>query len=225
MSLLILMRHAQASFGAQTYDALSPLGHQQAEATGAWLRDRGQLPSVASCGPRQRHADTASAVLAAAAIDIEPSMTPALDEFCEGDDVLKAAQIMSGQPMSGPHAPPQSDQLRWYHEAIVAWSRGHLEIAGRQGFQQFRVAVRTWLQNLIGRTGLAPGRCELAITSAGVISAVICDVLDLPDAQWNVLLRVIHNASITEVVFSKGRSGLQSFNGIGHLPHALVSVM
>jgi broad specificity phosphatase PhoE len=225
MSLLTLMRHAQASFGAQTYDALSPLGRQQAAATGAWLRDRRQSPSVAWHGPRQRHADTASAVLAAAAIAIKPSMTPALDEFCEGDEVLKAAQIVSGQPMSGPQAPPQSEQLRWYHEAIMAWSRGDLEIPGRQGFRQFRIAVRTWLEHLIGQTGLASGRCELAVTSAGVISAVVCDLLDLPDAQWNVLLRVIQNASITEVVFSKGRSGLQSFNGIGHLPHALVSVM
>jgi hypothetical protein len=50
-------------------------------------------------------------------------------------------------------------------------------------------------------------------------------VLGLPDSQWHSLLRVIHNASITEVVFSRGRSGLQSFNGIGHLPAALISAM
>jgi broad specificity phosphatase PhoE len=224
MSVLILMRHAQASFGAQTYDALSAIGHQQAGATGAWLRERGQSPSVAWHGPRRRHADTASGVLSAAAMRVEPCMSRELDEFCEGDEVLRAAQILSKQPMCGPDAPPEREQLRWYHEAIAEWSRGRLEIPGRQGFQPFRAAVRTWLENLIGGHGPS-GRCELAVTSAGVISAVVCEVLGLPDSQWHSLLRVIHNASITEVVFSRGRSGLQSFNGIGHLPAALISVM
>jgi hypothetical protein len=61
------------------------------------------------------------------------------------------------------------------------------------------------------------------VTSAGVVGAAVCEVLELPDAQWCALVRVIRNASLTEVVFTKGRCGLRSFNGAGHLPGRLTS--
>jgi ABC-type branched-subunit amino acid transport system permease subunit len=34
---LLAVRHGQASFGAENYDALSPLGHRQARLLGEWL--------------------------------------------------------------------------------------------------------------------------------------------------------------------------------------------
>jgi len=40
MGSIFLIRHGQASFGAENYDVLSPLGHQQSEALGDHL---GQL--------------------------------------------------------------------------------------------------------------------------------------------------------------------------------------
>ena len=40
MGTLYLVRHGQASFGADDYDQLSPLGHQQAVRLGEYLRQR-----------------------------------------------------------------------------------------------------------------------------------------------------------------------------------------
>ncbi|MEY8840214.1 histidine phosphatase family protein, partial [Cribrihabitans sp. XS_ASV171] len=38
MAELLVIRHAQASFGADNYDLLSELGHRQSQAVGAALR-------------------------------------------------------------------------------------------------------------------------------------------------------------------------------------------
>jgi broad specificity phosphatase PhoE len=41
MASIYLIRHGQASFGAQDYDKLSELGRRQATLTGEYLRDTG----------------------------------------------------------------------------------------------------------------------------------------------------------------------------------------
>jgi broad specificity phosphatase PhoE len=221
MSILILMRHGQASFGADSYDALSEVGRKQACATGAWLRQREQHFSTVWHGPRRRQADTATEVMGEVVMAAGPLMTPALDEFGEGEEVLAAAAALFGRPMSGPEAPSRREQLRCYNWAIAEWSRGAVEIPGRQNFQSFRGAVRGWLHDRVHDEGSPSGWCELAVTSAGLISAAVCEVLDLPDSQWHPLLQVIQNASVTELAFSGGRCGLRSFNSVGHLPQAI----
>lgn len=225
MSILILIRHGQALFGADSYDALSDVGREQASAAGAWLRQRDQNFAAVWHGPRRRHADTANEVLGRRAMAAGLFMTPGLDEFGEGEEVLAAAVALFGRTMSGPDAPPRREQLRCYDQAIAEWSRGTLEIPGRRDFQSFRSVVRGWLHDRL-HDGVSPsGRCELAVTSAGVIGAAVCDVLELPDSQWHPLMRVIQNASVTELTFSGGRCGLRSFNSVGHLPQALLSAI
>jgi broad specificity phosphatase PhoE len=225
MSILILMRHGQALFGADSYDALSDVGRKQASITGAWLRQRDQRFFAVWHGPRRRHADTANEVMAGKAMAAKSFMTPGLDEFGEGEEVLAAAAALFGRTMSGPNAPSRREQLRCYDQAIAEWSRGAIEIPGRQGFQSFRSAVRGWLYDRIHDGESPAGRCELAVTSAGVISAAVCEALNLPDSQWHPLLRVIQNASVTEFAFSGGRCGLRSFNNVGYLPEALLSAI
>lgn len=220
MSVLVLMRHGQASFGADAYDALSAVGHAQARATGEWLRERGERPGRLWQGPRQRHAETAQGLRDHAGLAVEVLTTAGLDEFGDGEEVLAAAEQLFGRPMSGSEAPSRREQLQCYDRAIACWAAGELAIPGRQSFADFRRQVRDWLDAI---TAGAAGRHELAVTSAGVVSAAVCEVLQLPDAQWHALLRVIHNASFTEIVFSAQRRSLRSFNAVGHLPSALVS--
>jgi broad specificity phosphatase PhoE len=224
MSLLILMRHGQALFGADNYDVLSDLGRKQASAAGAWLRQRDQGFFAVWHGPRRRHADIASEAMGEA-MATKSLMAPGLDEFGEREEVLAAEAALFGRTMSGPNAPSRREQLRCYDQAIAKSSQGAVELPGRPGFQSFRSAVRGWLHDRINDGESPTGRCELAVTSAGVISAAVCEALNLPDSQWHPLLRVIQNASISELSFSGGRCGLSSFNSTGHLPERLLSAI
>lgn len=223
MSSLVLIRHGQASFGGPRYDALSEAGIAQSRAIGEWLRERGAAPTAVLHGPRRRHADTAAGLLSSAGLALRQELAPALDEFAEGEEVLDAAAVLFGRPMTGAEAPPRGEQLRCYSAAYEAWSRGEIEIPGRASFTTFRGALRDWLRELTDAPGSASGQRIMAVTSAGVVAVAVCEVLGLPDAKWSALVAVMQNASLTELQFSRGRCSLRSFNGTGHLPARLSS--
>lgn len=223
MSVLILMRHGQASFGEARYDELSAVGRQQALATGTWLRERDEAVTRVVHGPRTRQIDTAGFMLEGFGRQVVPEAESGLDEFAEGEEVLAAAAALFGRPMSGEEAPPRVEQLRCYDAAYEAWSQGALDIPGRAAFATFRKGVARWLRESVAAPDAPAGQRIVAVTSAGVIAGVVCDVLGLPDEHWCPLVRQIRNGSLTEIVFSRGRTGLRSFNSAAHLPRSLTT--
>ena len=54
MSVLLLVRHGQASFGAADYDQLSSLGEEQSRLLGASLAARGVRPDLVLRGSMKR---------------------------------------------------------------------------------------------------------------------------------------------------------------------------
>ena len=64
MASLYLIRHGQASFGADNYDALSELGMRQCRLLGEWWRARGHTFERVFSGPMQRHRQSLDAFAA-----------------------------------------------------------------------------------------------------------------------------------------------------------------
>src|SRR3954465_274910 len=81
MSVIYLIRHAQASFGRSDYDRLSPQGEQQAVRLGEALAGRGLKPELVVSGAMQRHARTAKIALEAAGIVAEVAVDEGFNEF------------------------------------------------------------------------------------------------------------------------------------------------
>ena len=63
MGRLLLVRHGQASFGADDYDALSELGHEQARVLGESFARRGIRPELVLSGSLRRHEGTVAGIL------------------------------------------------------------------------------------------------------------------------------------------------------------------
>ena len=63
MAKLFVVRHGQASFGAEDYDALSDLGRQQARWLGDYFAERGIRFQRAMSGSLKRQRDTARELL------------------------------------------------------------------------------------------------------------------------------------------------------------------
>src|SRR5213595_1142127 len=85
MSWLALVRHAQASFHADHYDQLSPLGERQAGILGeAWVRQGWKIDEV-FVGPRARQRQAAELVAAcydrAGLAFPQPVVLQELDEY------------------------------------------------------------------------------------------------------------------------------------------------
>lgn len=224
MSTLVLMRHGQASFGAAKYDVLTRQGEAQARATGLWMRQHGINPTALVHGPRQRQIHSAKLVLEGSRIECSATEINALDEFAEGEEIFAAAEKHFGRPMWETIGRSSTDVMRDYDATCRAWSLDELEIPGCLSLDEFRQEVRQWFEQIIDAPAGA-GQCVLAVTSAGVIAALVCEVMGLPNEKWHPLLRVIRNASLTDILYSKGRSSLLAFNGVGHLPDALTSSM
>lgn len=223
MSTLVLMRHGQASFGAAKYDALTRQGESQARATGMWMRQHGFKPTALLHGPRQRQIHSANLLVEGGRIECTPLEVNALDEFAEGEEIFAAAERHFGRPMWESVGRSSTDVLRDYDATCRAWSHDELDIPGCLSINEFRLEVRQWFEQTTGATG--SGQCVLAVTSAGVIAALVCEVMGLPNDKWHSLLRVIRNASLTDILYSRGQSSLLAFNGVGHLPDALTSSM
>ena len=64
MGVVLLVRHGQASFGADDYDVLSETGWEQSRLLGAWLADRKVVPDVIWRGDMRRHRETAEGMVA-----------------------------------------------------------------------------------------------------------------------------------------------------------------
>ena len=224
MSTLVLMRHGQASFGATRYDALSELGQVQARATGAWIQQQGIQPTLVVHGPRQRQTQSALLLLEEAGLPLDAEQHNQLDEFAEGEEIFDAAERYFGRSMHSPNERSQVDLMRDYDSACRAWSLGELKIQGRLSIDEFREEVGEWFAQ-VTQQPRSSGQHIVAVTSAGVIAALVCEVLDLPNEKWHSFLRVIRNASLTEFLFSKGKSSLLTFNAVGHLSDTLRSSM
>src|SRR5687768_5488458 len=101
MSVLTLVRHAQASLFAANYDELSQLGREQSRLLGNyWVRRQIDFDEV-YCGPRlrqQQTAEIAGAVYTRAGRRWpEPVVLPELDEYDFGSLLRHLAPVLSNQ--------------------------------------------------------------------------------------------------------------------------------
>lgn len=220
MSTLLLLRHGQAAFGAEHYDQLSELGLAQAQASGLhWASRRLRLDAIYS-GPRQRQRLSAQAVmqqLPSPPLQIEA----ALDEFADAEQILAAAERRSGIAVRSDPQFSMHEKRRLYAEQIRLWSCGEDRIDGAPDAQSFRLRCRHWLYAL--QADPQRSRQILAVSSAGVIAALVCETLKLPDSTMADFMHVLSNASITTIKFSRQRCSLESFNQTGHLTEDLLT--
>ena len=83
MGTLYLVRHGQASFGADDYDQLSALGRQQAVRLGQYLRPKLQEKPLEAVlmGSLKRHRQTWEGIAEGAGLPHTPTVWPGLNEY------------------------------------------------------------------------------------------------------------------------------------------------
>ena len=82
MGHVFLVRHGQASFGADDYDQLSALGQQQSIRLGEYWRERGMALEAVLIGSLKRHRQTWEGIqLGLQDNRLQPLMWPGLNEY------------------------------------------------------------------------------------------------------------------------------------------------
>lgn len=210
MGTLYLVRHGQASFGADDYDQLSPLGTRQCRRLGAHLKGRGVALQASYSGTLKRQIQSLEAIAEGHGGVPAPERLPGLNEY-DSEAVVRAlyAEI--------PPPPDPADSFRHHfrllREGLAAWMEGRTAPAGMPAHRDFVAGVGDALDRVRERHD----GDVLMVSSGGPIAHAVGLVLGLaPAAVIDLNLR-LRNSAVCELQVTPKRHLLVSFNGIGHL--------
>ncbi|MGB3879670.1 MAG: histidine phosphatase family protein [Diaphorobacter nitroreducens] len=211
MGTLYLVRHGQASFGADDYDQLSPRGHEQAVRLGAYWRERGLQFDAVLCGTLRRHAQTLQGIQQGLDGTPEPLLMPGLNEY----DSHALIHCVHPMPLPRPDTPELYKQhFRLLCDAMAQWMAGTISPAGMPCWDDFSGGVRAALDHVRRQH---TGHNVLLVSSGGPIAAAVGEVLCTPPEVTIALNMRIRNSAVTEFSISPKRLMLQTFNTLPHL--------
>jgi broad specificity phosphatase PhoE len=208
MAELVLVRHAQASFGAEDYDKLSALGWRQSRWLGEYFAERGAAFDRVLRGSLRRHAETLAGIGEGMGRALAGDEDARLDEY-DSHALLNAH--LKGNPM--PEGGDRREHFRILREAMYGWTDGTLSGAPHEPFAEFRGRVLAALAD--ARKGAA--KRVLVVSSGGPISTILADVLGMPLRGVVDLNLQTRNTGITELQAGASRIHCVSFNNVPHL--------
>ncbi len=208
MAELILVRHAQASFGsadAGGYDRLSDLGRQQSELVGRCLHEAGWQPDRLVCGTLSRQRDTLDLM----GFDGDVEVHAGLNEY----DFHDLLQVRFEGDVPAEVMGDRKTHFRTLRDTVRDWQQGGLEGAAESwaAYTARVAAARTHATR--------PGAQKvLAVSSGGTIARTVADAISAPDEMMITLNLQMKNTSITRFVFTdRGAFYLNEFNATPHL--------
>lgn len=204
-----LIRHGQASFGAEDYDRLSDLGHAQARALGAALKDQGVMPNIGFIGAQRRHRETYDGIMQGMGLELEPQVLPGLNEFDFGG--LLDARFAGREAPENLHTDRRT-HFRLLRDVVLEWQRGEID-APPEPFEAFRDRVDDAIRTIEAQGGTTP----LAVSSGGAIGFFTAMVMEAPASQMILLQLQIRNCGVSKYILSKGRRWLHGFNETPHV--------
>lgn len=211
MGTLYLVRHGQASFGADNYDQLSALGQQQSLRLGEHWLAHGLVFDAMLTGTLQRQKQTWAGIAKGMGIDESAStLWPGLNEY-NSEAVIAA---IHPQPLAKPDTPElYRHHFRLLREGLLAWMKEKTQPQGMPPYSEFLSGVTGALDHVRQTHAGA----VLLVSSGGPIAMAVGHVLGLaPEATIELNLR-IRNSAVTEFNFNPKRHTLLSYNTLPHL--------
>ncbi len=208
MGQILLVRHGQASFGSDDYDALSSLGFDQSRLLGLGLASRRIEVASVVHGSMRRHRETAETCAASAGWDVVPVVDDGWDEF----DFLS---VLAVHPHEFGAEPTKAEFQRLFEAATAAWIAGE-DRPYAETFLGFCARVEAALE----RTAALAAEGDVAVfTSGGPIAWAVAAVLvDGGSASlWTRLNRMAVNSALTRLISGSRGINLLSYNEQSHL--------
>ncbi len=225
MGHLLLVRHGQASFGAEDYDVLSERGWEQGRLLGGWLRRVGITPSAVVRGTMRRHRETAEAMLESGAWgEIETTVDGGWDEFDHVGLVGSHPDLVTGAGAAGvDHGAVDRRRFQEIFEEVTArWTAGQ-DAGALESYAEFVARSRASLERAIEVCG--SGETVVVVSSGGPIGVVAATLVDptCVDDQaatarlWARFNTVSVNSSYSRVLVGSSGARLLTFNEHHHL--------
>jgi broad specificity phosphatase PhoE len=204
MGTLYLVRHGQASFGAENYDLLSELGRRQSLRLGGYFASKGLAFDAAYTGTLRRQTTTFDAICESMGSSLAASRRPGLNEYDS------AAMIALEKPSS-----PEMyrNYFRLLKQGLALWMAGSASPRGMPSYRDFAAGVSDTLDHI---RSSHEGNV-LLVSSGGPIATAVGQVLGT-SAETTIELNLrIRNSSVTEFAFTPKRHMLLTYNTLPHL--------
>jgi broad specificity phosphatase PhoE len=218
MSVVYLVRHGQASFGAEEYDQLSTLGFEQSRRLGAALRERLSEVHAAITGTQKRHQQTADACLEVLGLASVRRGLSGLNEFSHQELLARFDPRYADPTQLGAEVLASDHPRRAFQEvfvrAVARWSGGRHDAEYGETWSSFRRRCLRSLDEVL--QGLGSSETALVFSSGGPISVICQELLGLDTEATFRLSWTLVNCGVTKLL--QGPSGLRlsSLNEHGH---------
>lgn len=232
MSHIYLIRHGQASFGAENYDKLSPTGQQQASVVGDYFASQGiQIDQVVH-GEMSRQHQTAEILAERAGFAKGLVCLPDANEFDSDSLIRHYLPILAEQSTelnrilgNGESWWATADNFELFFRALVSlWQADtNCPFESWNRFQRRCMKCLNDVAALRSDPAQKKGVTILA-TSGGLISVIMQSILGFDHGTFMDMNLTTNNASITEVIWGtdknieqqllKSKNRLLSFNNI-----------
>lgn len=214
MGTVYLVRHGQASFGADNYDQLSELGMRQCVRLGEYFRHKGVRFDAALVGTLERQKQSLACIAEGLQTKIEPLSWPGLNEY----DSKAVVQAIHPEPLERPTTPELvREHFRLLREGLAAWIEGKTKPEGMMSHADFVTGITSALDHV---RATHYGKNVLVVSSGGPISTIVAHTLGAPlNSMIEINLR-IRNSSVSELTFTPKRHSLVTYNTLPHLDSA-----
>lgn len=215
MATIYLIRHGQASFGAENYDELSELGRRQATVTGEYLRDCGITLDAAYSGDLSRQRETASLALASQPKPVAHHIDARFNEI-DNDAQIKylLPQVLKINPAIQKLVDKGLSESKDYQKVIDAvfnyWVSPECDEPAIQSWESYSTDARDALQAVMDAEG--SGKTIGIFTSGGTLATLVAQILGLPGSGTYQLYEPIINCSVTQVFYNGAKVSLSYFN-------------
>ena len=210
MGTLYLVRHGQASFGADDYDNLSELGVRQSTRLGEYFARRGLTFNAVVTGSLRRQAQTWAGIALGGNYAAEPLVWPGLNEYDSGA-VIQAIHPFPLEKADSPET--YRAHFRLLRDGLTQWMNGVVSPVGMPSYPEFVHGVTSALDHV--RKHYSGN--VLLVSSGGPISTAIGHLLGTtPETTVELNFR-IRNSSVTELAFTPKRHMLVTYNTLPHL--------
>jgi broad specificity phosphatase PhoE len=219
MPVIHLIRHAQASFGSESYDALSELGHRQSALLDAALERRGIRADRVMAGTLRRQTDTALACTASAPGTLLEDAR--WDEYDAAGVLTAHGEIPDGSPERTDLGVPAGLSSREFQGLLDGGLERWIEAGDASPCAETWPAFRARALGALGdlAADLGSGERALVFTSGGVVAAIGAALIGAPDSTFIPLNRVSVNSGVTKLMSGGGGIRLVTFNDHSHLEH------
>ncbi|MHA3892078.1 histidine phosphatase family protein [Acinetobacter sp. GXMZU3951] len=216
MTTIYLIRHGQASFGAESYDKLSSKGELQAQRLGQYFKQILKEAPYVVAGSMHRHQQTAQLALA----ECFPHSQVVTDHlwnefnhqqvFAQYEPRFNEPHLLKSDVAN--HVNPRAYLAKIFEGAIERWTGGEFHHEYDESWPLFKDRVETALQNLCDELAQTQPRYAVVFTSGGVISVAAGKILELNPNRTFALNWAITNTSITTLRLVGNEPQLLSLN-------------